>query len=291
MAQLQVLCLQMAQKWPLSKAKRGNGLMSNEIQKTDSSIVPGFGNLQSFEFTQRAASLLANSTLVPKTYQGNLPNCVIALNMAARIGADPLMVMQSLYIVHGRPAWSSQFMIATFNTCGRFSAIRYKWVGERGKDSHGCYAYAAEKATGEILEGSTVTIEIAKAEGWYNKDGSKWKSLPDQMLMYRAASWFVRAYAPELALGMHTQEEIIDITPEPVDIVQETIRQNANKDLVDIPDNPIKHEENPGVNPPPTTENQPGTQPPLNTAAGSQTEQPGNTTATINNLPVDGPDF
>lgn len=134
-------------------------------QDQDVTITPGFGSLASFRLAQRAATLLANSTLVPKIYQGNIPNCVIALNMAARMNADPLMVMQNLYIVHGNPGWSSQFLISTFNTSGKFSALRYEWVGTRGKDDWGCRAWAVEKATGEKLVGATVTIGLAKAEG------------------------------------------------------------------------------------------------------------------------------
>jgi hypothetical protein len=94
---------------------------------------------------------------------------VIAINMAQRMQADPLMVMQNLYIVHGKPGWSAQFLISTFNTSGRFSAIRYNWVGEKGEDSWGCQAWALEKETGDKLEGATVTIKLAKDEGWYSK--------------------------------------------------------------------------------------------------------------------------
>lgn len=178
----------------------------------DSQLVPGFGSKQSLELALRAANILAKSTLVPKEYQGSagLPNCVIALNMASRMEADPLMVMQNLYIVHGRPGWSSQFLISTFNTAGKFTALRYEWIGEKNTDTWGCRAWAIEKISGEKLEGSSVTIALAKKEGWYDKAGSKWKTMPEQMLMYRAASWFIRAYAPELAMGMHTADEIRD---------------------------------------------------------------------------------
>ncbi len=201
-----------------------------EVRTTD--IMPGFGSLQSFEFTQRAASLLAKSTLVPKDYQENIPNCVIALNMASRMQADPLMVMQNLYVVYGRPGWSSQFLISTFNTSGRFSAIRYEWLGEKGKDTFGCRAWAYEKSTGDRLEGAPVTLEIAKKEGWYTKNGSKWQSMPEQMLMYRAASWFIRAYAPEMAMGMHTTEEIVDMVEVEPGVM---VAQNANKGpVIDI---------------------------------------------------------
>lgn len=171
----------------------------------------GLTNLQGFELAQRAAKLLAMSTLVPKEYQGNLPNCVIALNMAQRVGADPLMVMQNLVIVHGRPTWSAQFLIATVNTCGRFSALRFEFFGERGTDEWGCRAWAIEKATSEKLVGSDVTIGIAKKEGWYGKNGSKWQSIPQQMLMYRAGGWWTRAFAPELSMGLHTSDEMTDV--------------------------------------------------------------------------------
>ncbi len=200
-------------------------------------VIPGFGSLQSFELIQRAATLLSKSSLVPKEYQGNLPNCVIALNIANRLQADPLMVMQNLYIVHGKPGWSSQFLISTFNACGRFTALRYEWSGKPNTDEWGCKAWAIEKETGQKLEGSTITIGMAKDEGWYGKSGSKWKTMPQQMLMYRAASWFIRAYAPELAMGIYTEDEIIDIEDAEVITVETEIKEKANKEFADIENN------------------------------------------------------
>ena len=182
-----------------------------------------------FELMQRGARLLASSSLVPKEYQGNIANCFVALNMALRMQADPLMVMQNLHIIQGRPSWSSQFLIATFNTCGRFSALRYEWVGEPGTDDWGCRAWAVERATGEKLVGATVTIGIAKREGWYDKNGSKWRTMPQQMLMYRAAAWFVRAYAPEIAMGLHTVEELQDIIDLPTS--EYTVQDKPVSDL------------------------------------------------------------
>ena len=211
--------------------------MSNNQLAVQPDTIPGFGSLQSFELAQRAANLLAKSSLVPKEYQGNLPNCVIALNMASRMNADPLMVMQNLFIVHGRPGWSSQFLISTFNTSGKYSALRYEWVGKEGTDGWGCRAWTVEKETGEKLTGSTVTIGLAKKEGWYQKNGSKWQTMPQQMLMYRAASWFIRAYAPELAMGMHTADEIFDtveLREDQYQVVDDEIKEKANSELIDI---------------------------------------------------------
>lgn len=165
-----------------------------------------------FALIQRAARMFSSSPLVPEAYQGEkgLPSCVIALNIANRMGADPLMVMQNLYIVHGRPAWSAQFMIACFNQTGRFRPIRYRFSGTEGKDDWGCVAFSKEKDGGEEIEGPLVTLKMAKDEGWYEKKGSKWKTIPRLMLMYRAASWLVRTHAPELTMGLQTVEEVKD---------------------------------------------------------------------------------
>ena len=189
----------------------------NAVATTEQTLIPaatvplGFGSSQGFEQLQRAAKLLAASTLVPKDFQDNLPNCVIALNMANRIGADPLLVMQNLYVVHGRPGWSSKFLIATFNQCGRFSAVKYEWFGERDTDSWGCRAWALEAGTGERIVGPDITIKLSKDEGWYAKTGSKWKTIPQLMLMYRAAGWMINTSAPELSMGLQTQEELQDV--------------------------------------------------------------------------------
>ena len=180
------------------------------IKPGDDAVAVGLVDGSSFNLAVRIGNMLAASNIVPKAYQGNMPNCVVALNMASRIGADPLMVMQNLYVVHGNPSWSAQFLIACFNQCGRFSSLRYEFSGEENTDSWSCRAWALEKETGQRLDGTVVSIGMAKKEGWYEKSGSKWKTMPQQMLMYRAASWFVRAYAPEIAMGLQTAEEMRD---------------------------------------------------------------------------------
>ena len=166
-----------------------------------------------FELAQRKAKVYSESSLVPKEYQKNVGNVLIAQNMATRMGADVLMVMQNLYLVHGRPGWSAQFLIGTFNSCGRFSAIRYRFSGKADTDEWGCTAYCVELATNEELVGTKITIGIAKKEGWFSKSGSKWQTIPEQMLRYRAATFLIRTIAPEIGLGLHTVDELEDIGP------------------------------------------------------------------------------
>lgn len=231
-------------------------LRKQESMPAPAEMRAGFDTVGGFELMQRGARLLSSSTIVPASYRSHtekkipggvqivenpaaMSNCVVALNMAQRMGADPLMIMQNLYIVEGRPAWSSQYIIASINACGKYSPLRFtieelgekeveyvqcKWVGTQGNRSRveniikttihdrRCIAWATEKATGERLESPPVTVELAVKEGWYGKDGSKWQTMPEVMLRYRAASFFGKLYAPELLMGIQTAEEVRDAT-------------------------------------------------------------------------------
>lgn len=200
-----------------------------------------FSSITSFESAQRMAKALYESSLVPDAYQkaknpNAAANCLIALEMSNRIGASPLMVMQNLYTVHGQPSWSSKFLIATLNTCGRFTPIQYEMQNEDNLDRWRCRAWAIDKTTGAPLYGAWVSIEMAKAEGWYSKTGSKWKTMPELMLQYRAAAFFQRVYAPELSLGLHTKEELDDMQYAPYKDVSDDLPKFNARSLTTVED-------------------------------------------------------
>lgn len=176
-------------------------------------------SVQGFEHAQRVAKAFSSSNLVPKEYQNNIPNTLIAMEMAQRIGATPLMVMQNLNIIHGKPSWSSTFIISAINSCGRFAPLRFTMDGEG--DQYGCTAWTYGK-DGEKLSGPKVTLEMVKAEGWLSKPNSKWKTMPELMFRYRAAAFFGRLYAPDILMGMHTIEETLDM---PATVLTEQINK------------------------------------------------------------------
>ena len=146
--------------------------LQNGTDPAKGNVVCGFDTVAGFEAIQRMANLFSASSIVPENYRSkgmndytSKGNCVIALDMALRMGANPLMVMQNLYVVHGRPAWSAQFLIATLNKSGKFSALRYAFQGTEGTDEWGCRAVATELSTGEKLQGPLVTIWPRKKAG------------------------------------------------------------------------------------------------------------------------------
>lgn len=208
-----------------------------------------------FETYQRIAKPLSESNFVPAAYKGNLGDCVIAVEIACRLQVFPLTVMQNLCVVNGNPTWKAKFLIGCVNTCGRYTTLDYRFhidgkVGEvsyktwaKGPDGKNreilkpfekpeldnivCVAYAIEKATGRELVSPPASIRMAVGEGWYSKNGSKWPTMPELMLRYRAASYWVSSFAPEMAMGFRTTEEAQDI----VDVEYEEVspREAASK--------------------------------------------------------------
>lgn len=254
-------------------AKMNGGVVV--AQPTPSSAVVNFFDPAQFETMQRVCKMFASSELVPDMYKASdknpiekaVSNCMIAIEIAQRIGASPLMVMQNMVPIYGKPSWSSKFLVATVNTCGRFNPLQYcftekgmlgmveytdyEWQGGRKvavlKQFDGkkimdieCIAYTSAKGSEQVLESSPVSIRLAIQEGWYTKNGSKWQTMTKQMLMYRAASFWTSAYAPELSMGMRTVEEQQDIYTEfeeVKDVKEEVAKEkedNANKMTIAI---------------------------------------------------------
>ena len=255
-----------------------NELATTKQNNAATPVQFNFFDPEQFATMQRVAKMFAHSELVPDIYKIQVPqgadekttamaemkamsNCVIALEIASRIGASPLMVMQNLVIIYGRPSWSAKFLISTVNTCGRFEPLQFRFT-EKGnlgmvdyvdyeynpttrrkeaikKQFDGrnmmnleCVAYTTKRGKEQPLESSPVTIEMAIKEGWFTKSGSKWQSMSRQMLMYRAASWWTSVYAPELSMGMRTVEEeqdIIDITDTAVDVTDQVAAEKAER--------------------------------------------------------------
>lgn len=163
---------------------------------------------EAFDQAARVAGMLAKSTIVPEIYRNKPEDCFIAVEMAARMNTSPIFIMQNLYVVKGKPSWAGQACMAMIMSCGKFKNVRHVYTGQIGTENRGCYVEAVRIQDGELIRGTEVTISMAKNEGWMSN--SKWKNMPEQMLGYRAASFFARMYCPEAMMGLQTTEEIYD---------------------------------------------------------------------------------
>jgi len=164
-----------------------------------------------FDMLMNRSEMLSKSNVIPVTYQHRPENCFVALDMASRMGISYMMVMQNLHVIQGKPSWSGSAIASMIRSNVTLKDVELHYVGTEGKDDWGAYVTAINVKSGKTLKGATVTIGTSKKEGWYQKSGSKWQTMPELMLGYRAYAWFGRLYTPETMMGLQSTDEVEDI--------------------------------------------------------------------------------
>lgn len=189
-----------------------------------------FASLHSFVTAQRMAFALSQSTLIPPAYRqwvenngkweenpSAISNCMIAIDLAARLRiASPLLVMQQVDIIHGRPALRGTMMLGLINSSGEFSPVSFEVSADDGHENdpaHPSYrvrAYATRLNDGHLCTGPWITWAMVADDGWLSRKGSKWKTMPELMFLYRAAAFWGRVFAPHIMLGLQESDEVRD---------------------------------------------------------------------------------
>ena len=191
--------------------EKGVAIVEQATQLTTNSV---WENKDAFNQILRAADMLSKTSIIPQSYQGKPQDCFVAIEMANRMGVSPMVVMQNMYVVKGKPSWAGQACTMLINSCGKFKDVKHIYTGEKGKPNRGCYVTATRISDGSQVDGVEVTMQMAQAEGWTSN--SKWKNMPELMLAYRAAAFFARVYCPEALMGVQTADEIYDADAMPV---------------------------------------------------------------------------
>ena len=172
-----------------------------------------YGSKEAFNELYTKAQYLAKSDLVPDSYRNKPANCMIALETSNRLGVSPLFVMEQLTIVRGKRSWSGQACSLLVNNYPKFKDVRLVYVGKEGQEDWGAYVEATRKDTNEKVKGTTITMKMVKTEGW--DSNVKWRSMPEQMLAYRAYSFFARVHCADVLNGFMTEGEPEDAYGEP----------------------------------------------------------------------------
>jgi hypothetical protein len=165
--------------------------------------------IRQFDFDWRRAKAFSMSRMVPAHFQNKPEDCMVAVMMARQLGVDPLLALQNVQVVNGRPGFSASFAIGLANQRGPFAGP-ITWTSKGKGDTLEVTAHGVVKVTGEKVS-ATVSMEIAKAEGWVKNP--KYRTMPEQMLRYRSGTWLIRLHCPEVLLGLSSSEELEDIHP------------------------------------------------------------------------------
>ncbi len=191
--------------------EKGVAIVEQATQLTTNSV---WENKDSFNQLLRVANMLSQTSIIPQSYQNKPQDCFVAIEMANRMGVSPMVVMQNMYVVKGKPSWAGQACTMLINSCGKFKDVKHIYTGEKGKPNRGCYVTATRISDGSQVDGVEVTMQMAQSEGWTSN--SKWRNMPELMLAYRASAFFARVYCPEAMMGVQTAEEVYDADSTPI---------------------------------------------------------------------------
>lgn len=175
------------------------------VTKSKDFSVNPYTDKEAFNNLYVMAKQLASSDLVPQAYQNKPTNCMLALETANRMGLSPLFVMEQMSIVRGKRSWSGQACSTLVNNYPKFKDVELVYVGKEGSDDWGAYVTAVRKDNGKTVKGTTVDMKMVKAEGW--DSNPKWKSMPMQMLGYRAYAFFARLHCADALNGFAVEGE------------------------------------------------------------------------------------
>ena len=187
--------------------------MSGELIKSASWLTAS-----DMQQAMQIAEMLAKSTLVPKAYQGQPANVLVAMAYGDSFGMQPLQAMQSVAVVNGMPGLYGDGLLAVCRSCSEWEWIQESIEGE--------VATCTAKRRGEPEVTATFSVADAKRAQLWGKQGP-WTQYPQRMLAMRARSFCLRNLYADILRGMRSAEELADtpaeqpaVTVEPVAIEQ-----------------------------------------------------------------------
>jgi len=161
---------------------------------------------QTLEEAMQFADMMSRSSIVPKDYQGNPGNIIVAIQWGAEIGLAPLQAMQSIAVINGRPSIWGDAMLALVRGSGLLEFIRETPTDE------GCTCALKRRGDPNEVE-RTFTPEDAKKAGLWGKQGP-WQQHPKRMMQMRARAFALRDVFPDVLRGVHIGEEAQDMPVE-----------------------------------------------------------------------------
>lgn len=174
-----------------------------------------------FQLAVRMAEMLANSTILPTEYRGNPANVLVAIDYASRLGVSPVMLAQNMDIVKGRPGLRGTFLVALINSSPKWKDIDFEWQGTDSPGGtptpdYGCRVLATRVSDGKLCVGNWIDWRMVVGEGWVSN--KKWEYMRNQMFVYRAASFWSRQWAPDVTLGLHESNELLELGDDILDV-------------------------------------------------------------------------
>ena len=158
------------------------------------------------------AQIIANSTMVPKNYQGKPGDILVAVQMGAELGLKPIQALQNIAVINGRPSVYGDALLALVQAHPSFEDVKEAF------DEKTNTAFCTVKRKNQDEYTVSFSSEDAKKAELWGKAGP-WRQYPKRMLQMRARSFALRDKFADALSGLIMAEEaqdysiISDVTP------------------------------------------------------------------------------
>jgi hypothetical protein len=149
------------------------------------------------------ATIIANSAMVPKTYQGKAADILVAVQMGAELGLKPIQALQNIAVINGKPSVYGDALLALVQAHSSFEDIK-EWYDEKTNT-----AFCRVKRKNQTEHTVSFSIEDAKKAGLWGK-GGPWTQYPKRMMQMRARGFALRDKFADALGGLITVEEAQD---------------------------------------------------------------------------------
>ena len=175
---------------------------------------------QTFNEQMRFAEVVSQAKgMLPRAYEGNPANVLVAIQYGASLGIEPMAALQNIDVIQGTPTLSAKAVAAMVRANGH-----KLWMSE---DEQNMSATCTIVRNDDKEHPVTVTRDKAWAQrmGLLTKDN--YKKQPTTMLMWRAVTACANRACPELFLGLggaYTADELHDMddmTPVEATVVED----------------------------------------------------------------------
>lgn len=165
---------------------------------------------QDFDSAWRIANAVVKSGMAPKGVD-TAEKAMIAIMHGLEVGMTPMMALQSIAPINGRPSIYGDGALGLVQGSGLMEWYKEYYRGKDGKDDYAAVCEVKRKGDPEVKTG-TFSIADAKLAGLHGKSGP-WTQYRSRMLKMRARSFALRDGFSDVLRGLHIAEEMQDIVP------------------------------------------------------------------------------
>lgn len=173
---------------------------------------------QSMEEVYRFVKTITESDLCPKDYKNKPGNAIVAIQMGAEVGLQPMAALQNIAVINGRPSMWGDALLGVCLANATVASVQESFDAETVTAM--CVVTRVRNGNTQVTTQSFSKTDAERALLW--KKQGPWTNYPKRMLQMRARAFALRDACSDIIRGLACAEEALDVPQ-----VHATVTQSA----------------------------------------------------------------